>query len=193
MIIAAVVPMLWAVTLMLTHSTPGHPERREQWAVPVESKHIKNFYKVDEGIYRSQQPSPEAFAELEGMGVCEILNFRSQNDDNKEAQGTSLILHHIRMNAGTPRTEQLVEALRIIRCRRGPIVIHCWHGSDRTGIVVALYRIMYQGWSKEEAIDELRNGGYGYHPFYKGILEYIEQTDTDKLKAMVEEIPCEEE
>ena len=81
--------------------------------------------------------------------------------------------------------EKVIEALRIIKQANGPILIHCWHGSDRTGLVSAMYRIVFQGWSKEDAIDELMNGGYGYHSLYKNIPEFIRQADIEKVKQSV--------
>lgn len=47
------------------------------------------------------------------------------------------------------------------------MVVHCWHGSDRTGAVIAAYRIVQQGWSQHDAIDEMINGGYGFHPIFQ--------------------------
>lgn len=89
------------------------------------------------------------------------------------------------METGEIKTAQVVEALRIIRNADGPIVIHCWHGADRTGLISALYRIVFQGWTKEEAIDELMHGGFGYHPIYKSGPEYIEKADIDTIKKQV--------
>ena len=67
----------------------------------------------------------------------------------------------------------------------GPVLIHCWHGSDRTGLVSALYRIVSQGWSKEDAIDELMHGGYGHHSLYKNIPEFIRHADVEEIKRQV--------
>ena len=47
------------------------------------------------------------------------------------------------MNAGKVSQEQLIDALRIIKNRKGPVLLHCWHGSDRTGATVAAYRIVF--------------------------------------------------
>jgi hypothetical protein len=57
----------------------------------------------------------------------------------------------------------VIEALRGIKNRKGPIPIHCWKGSDRTGLTSALYRIIFDGWTKENAIRELEDGGFGFH------------------------------
>ena len=119
------------------------------------------------------------------MGVREILNLRNHHSDKNEAGNIPLTLHRVKMNAGTSDTEQFVEALRIIRERRGPIAIHCWHGSDRTGVVVALYRIAFQNWTPDQAADELMGGGYGFHSYYSNIPEYVRSVDPAELKARV--------
>lgn len=56
---------------------------------------LKNFYRIGDGVYRSDQPSAACFRELEKFGMREILNLRCYHTDTKEAQGTSLILHHL--------------------------------------------------------------------------------------------------
>jgi protein tyrosine/serine phosphatase len=89
------------------------------------------------------------------------------------------------MEAGEITDDKVIEALRIIKETDGPILIHCWHGSDRTGLVSAMYRIVFQGWTKEDAIDELTHGRYGHHTIYGNIPEYIEKADIVKIKATV--------
>ncbi len=176
----------FAMVLVSQTSCSRHPardEREASWATPVASANLKNLYRVDEGLYRSDQPSRAGFRELWDMGVREVLNLRSMRNDDHKARGLGLRLHHIRMNAGNPETEEFVEALRIIRDRRGPLVIHCWHGSDRTGIVTALYRMVFQDWTRERAIDELKYGGYGYHPVFGDIITYLETVDIEQLRA----------
>jgi protein tyrosine/serine phosphatase len=42
-----------------------------------------------------------------------------------------------------------------------PILVHCKAGLHRTGLVVAAYRMEYQGRSRVEALDELRANGFG--------------------------------
>ncbi len=164
----------------------GAQVRDPSWAEPVPAIHFDNLYRIDEGVYRSEQPSAEGFSELWRMGVREVLNLRNHHDDGRKAEGLPFVLHSVRMNAGKSVTDQFAEALRIIGRRQGPIVIHCWHGSDRTGVVTALYRIVFQGWSRERAFDELSGGGYGYHAFFYGnIRDYILKADLETLKEEV--------
>ena len=81
--------------------------------------------------------------------------------------------------------EQLIEALRIIKNRKAPIVIHCHHGSDRTGAVCALYRVVFQNVSKEDAIHEMTEGGFGFHRIYKNIIRRIKEADIEQIRRKV--------
>ena len=87
------------------------------------------------------------------------------------------------MNAGKVSQEQLIDALRIIKNRKGPVLLHCWHGSDRTGATVAAYRIVFNNWTKGQAIDEMINGGYGYHiNVYPQLIPLIEKLNIVDIK-----------
>ena len=134
---------------------------------------LKNIYQIDEGVYRSEQPTAADFAALEAFGIKEVLNLRSLHNDKDEAAGTNLKLHHIRMRAGFVGEKSLKRAVDIIENRKGPILIHCAHGSDRTGAVSALYRIQSQGISKEVAIEEMVKGGFGFHRIYGHLIRLL--------------------
>jgi tyrosine-protein phosphatase SIW14 len=80
----------------------------------------------------------------------------------------------------------VVKALGIIQQAEKPILIHCWHGSDRTGVISAMYRMVFQNWSREQAIDEFVNGGYGYHAsFYPNIENYLQTVDVAAIRSQV--------
>jgi len=63
--------------------------------------------------------------------------------------------------------------------------LHCQHGADRTGLITALYRIVYQGWSKDQALEEMLQGGFGYHAVWGNIPDYIRNIDSAWLKQAV--------
>ena len=51
----------------------------------------------------------------------------------------------------------------------------------------AMYRIIYQRWTKDKAIDEMVNGGYGFHSmWYNNIIEYVRKADIDKLRKQIQ-------
>jgi protein tyrosine/serine phosphatase len=147
---------------------------------------LENFYKVDDRLYRGAQPDGAGMQALAELGVRNILNLREFHDDEKEAAKSPLTLFRVPMNAGRIKDEEVVAALRIIRNAQGPIYVHCWHGSDRTGTVVAMYRMVFQGWSKAAAIDELVNGGYGYHAVYANIITYLEKVDLAAIRQQIQ-------
>ena len=158
-------------------------ERPNQWAKPIIGSSLENFYKVDEGVYRSQQPSKEEFADLSIFGITDVLNLREYHDDNDEAAIFKLNRHRIPMRTGSITQQQIIDALKIIQKRDKAVVVHCWHGSDRTGATIAAYRIIFNNWTKQQAIDELKNGGYGYHAsIYPNIVKLIENLDVENIK-----------
>jgi len=161
------------------------PARPAEWATAVPSGSLKNFYRLDEKVYRSAQPDRKGFEELKRLGIRNVLSFRDHHSDDKDAKGLGMKLHRVKMEAGEIKDEQVAEALRIIKTAKGPVLIHCWHGSDRTGLISAMFRILYQGWSKEEAIEELMKGGYGYHSLYGNIPEYIRKVNIENIRQRV--------
>ena len=152
--------------------------RPANWAAPVIGSDLKNFHKVDDKLYRSEQPDDDDFKIIEKLGIKEVLNLRNLHSDDDEAKDTKLTLHHLRMNAGDVTEEELTRALAIIKAAKGPVLVHCWHGSDRTGVVVAGYRVIIQNWSKDKALDEMKNGGFGYHhSMYPNLIRLIQKLD----------------
>jgi protein tyrosine/serine phosphatase len=146
---------------------------------------LKNLYKVDEGIYRSEQPGRAEFQALEQYGIKEVLNLRAWHSDINAAKNTGLILHRIRMNAHNANDYDVVSALRIIKNRKGAILIHCHHGSDRTGLIVAMYKIIFRNTSKKDAIDEMTDKHFGFHTVYANISRYINNANVDNIRKQI--------
>lgn len=157
--------------------------RPVSWAQPVLETGLENLYQVDKTLYRSEQPEQEQFAELEKLGVTEVLSLREYHDDVDETENLPFTLHQLEIATGSLTPAQLTTALQVIKNRKGPLLVHCWHGSDRTGTVIAAYRIVFQGWSKAQAIDEMVQGGYGYHAsIYPNLVELLQSLDVEKIK-----------
>ncbi|SET34567.1 tyrosine-protein phosphatase [Thorsellia anophelis] len=145
-----------------------------------------NFYPVTEGIFRSGQPNALEMQGLEAMGIKSVLNLRQWHSDTNEAEGTNLQLSRVPMDAADVNDDNIVEALRILKTAEKPVLIHCWHGSDRTGAVVAMYRLVFEDTPREEVLAELRKPEYGYHyNIYANIERYIEHVDIDAIRARV--------
>ncbi len=144
---------------------------------------LKNLHKVSADVYRSGQPDERDFAALKALGLKSVLNLRRHHSDEDELKGIDLVLYELPLNAGSIKESEIRSALQVIRNAPKPILIHCWHGSDRTGAVVAAYRITEQGWSVEEAIRELKQDEYGHHSFiYRNIPKLLRSIDWEAMK-----------
>ncbi len=145
------------------------------WAQPVIGTQLENFHQVSPDVYRSGQPKSRDLKLLvEQLGVKSVLCLRDLHDDDDEAEGLPLALYRVEMEADDVEPEKVARAMQIIKDAPKPILIHCWHGSDRTGLVVAAYRISFQNWDPVVAADELANGGFGYHhKMFPGIAEWL--------------------
>lgn len=118
------------IGIVMSFSVYGQNINAEKITVP-DSK-LTNLYQIDLGVYRSEQPSDADFKALEKYGIREVLNLRNRHSDDDEAAGTKIKLYRLKMKAHSVSEDQLINALRIIKNRKGPIVFHCHHGSDRT-------------------------------------------------------------
>lgn len=149
----------------------------------IKSHNFIRLYKVSDSVYRSEQPSKKGFTELEQKGVKTILNLRRLRDDTRKARHTDLVLEHIRLKSKEVNESNVIEALKVIQNAKKPILVHCWHGSDRTGVVTAAYRIVFENWTKEQAISEFRQPEFGYHEkWYPNLLELLEELDVQKIR-----------
>ena len=124
---------------------------------------------------------------LERLGVKTVINLRSLHSDKHKIEGTSLLNPQLHILTWKIQDQQVIQVLKMLRRpENGPFLIHCQHGADRTGLMSAMYRIIEQGWTKEAAIREMIEGGYGYHPMWRNIIRYIEQVDVEKIRKALE-------
>lgn len=179
-LLSAVVLSLCTPAFAQDHNRPSF------WATPVELAHTENFYQITPNLYRSAQPSAAAFESLEKFGIKTIINLRAKHSDRKWLKGgSSLRLIEVPIKTWDIDNSEVIEVLRLIKSEPGPILIHCQHGADRTGLMVAMYRLIFENWTKDEALDELINGGYGFHKIWKNIPQYIKDVNVDQIRAEV--------
>ncbi|OAT45790.1 protein tyrosine/serine phosphatase [Proteus hauseri ATCC 700826] len=146
----------------------------------------ENFHQVSAQVYRSGQPTHGEMKWLELQGIKTIINLRQYHSDNDDVEGTQLKIFQVRMNANNITNSDVIEVLRKINSTSEPVLVHCWHGSDRTGAIIAMYRLVFEDWTKEQAIAELRKKEYGYHEtFFPNIIQYIEEVDISAIKQQV--------
>jgi protein tyrosine/serine phosphatase len=159
-----------------------------RWAEAVELDGVPNLHRVTPSFYRSAQPNEEGFANLRRrLGVRSIVSLRAFHADDVLAGGNHLMLTRIPIHTWNIEDEDVVKALRaVLQAQRlGPVLLHCQHGSDRTGLISALYRVIVQGWSKDDALAEMQGGEFGYHAVWGNIPRYLKTADIPALKAAV--------
>lgn len=153
-------------------------------AMKMELPGCGNLYKVSDTLYRGEQPTAEGFKELEKLGIKTVVNLRSLHSDRDELEGTTLAYEHIRMEAWDPELDEIEAFLKIATDpQKQPVFVHCLHGADRTGTMVAVYRIVVQDWDKQKAIDEMQKGPFGFHEIFSGLPEFIEELDIEALSV----------
>lgn len=157
--------------------------RPSLWARSIEMEGVHNLHRVSTNLYRSAQPTAQGMQNLKRKGIETVVNLRSFHSDRDEIGTTGLGYEHIYMKAWHPERKEAVRFLQIVTDpRRTPVLLHCLHGSDRTGTMSALYRIAVQGWSKEAAIREMTTGGFGFHEVFENLPEWIQELDVDSLR-----------
>src|SRR5260370_11890450 len=109
---------------------------------------ILNFGKVDDHLYRGAQPDAEGIRALKKLGVKLIVNLRLPGDGWKEeaaeALANGILYTNIPMSGiGRPKDDQVRQLLGLFETLSTPVFVHCQHGCDRTGTVVASYHIQH--------------------------------------------------
>jgi len=143
------------------------------WAVRAQSTHevsnsqaIPRFDQVAEGFYRGGQPRRQGFEYLKQIGVKTVINLRAENQEAEEVKSLGFHYVHIPMSPWERVSESKIQMfLQVLRDRDSyPVFVHCERGADRTGFMVGLYRIAFQGWSPDRAYEEAR--AHGMRPWY---------------------------
>jgi protein tyrosine/serine phosphatase len=167
-------------------STSAAPLTSRQWATDVNLEGVPNCHKVSEDLYRGAQPSDEGMKQLEKFGIKTVVNLRAFHSDRDEINDVNLGAEHISFKTWHPEDDDVVRFLKIVTDKsRTPVFVHCQYGSDRTGTMCAIYRITVQGWSKDEAIEEMTKGDFGFHEIWDNLVEYIRNLDIKKIKQQV--------
>jgi len=163
--------------------------RSALWAQLVEPKY--NLYQMTPTLYRSNLPDAEAQPLLQKLGVVTVVNFLKDSDARwLTAPGIAQV--QIPLRTVHIDDTDIISALRAIQTAelKGPVLIHCKHGLDRTGLVSAMYRVVVQGWTKQAALDEMRKGGFGDEARLKHGIKYLQDADVEALRSALASGAC---
>ena len=165
-----------------TPSTP--PQNTAHWATEVGKE--TNLYRLDDKLFRSEQLTEKDYELLRKNNINTLINLRffDRNDDRQAFGKTSLTLVNTPLLTWSITPQEVARVLWQIEQhqRNGAVLIHCYHGADRTGLISAMYRVVYQNWELSEAKREMMQGPYGFHSVWKNIEGFFTEKNINEIK-----------
>ncbi len=157
-------------------------------------KQLRNFKVLVPGkVYRSGQASPKALKKtIDDYGIKTVISLRdarpgsaTEQYDAEENTVRSMGLNYLKLspkgwgseNGNPPPVQSNIDQfIKVMDDPKSyPVWIHCFAGTHRTGSYCALYRMEYEHWTNEEAMEELKSLGYvnldkedNVHDYLKG-------------------------
>ena len=170
------------LTAALASAQPS-TNRPVGWAQPIQVAGVKNCFQVTSNLYRGAQPTAKGFKNLQAMGIKTDVNLRAWHSDKDKVAGTGLKSVRFRMEPWRGDTEEVVQFLKVATDTNNlPAFVHCERGADRTGMMCAMYRVAVCGWTKAQAIDEMKNGGFNFSPTWHELITFIQKADIADIK-----------
>ena len=134
---------------------------------------IPNFYRIEPWFYRGGRPNTEGIKTLRLIGVKTVVNLErgwfereppEVREERQMAKEADIQFIHVPLHPFfKPGSDEVRKILSIVTdSAHYPIFIHCRRGKDRTGIIVALFRVLHQSWSVQRAYEELKSFGHRY-------------------------------
>ena len=139
--------------------------------------HLPHFYQVNKSFYRGAQPTQSGIGLLGSLGVKTIINLRDVGEaiGDEEQWAAKAGLHYFNLpmkGFGQPPDTLVQKILSLIDDPQNqPVFLHCRRGKDRTGTIVACYRIAHDNWTSRQATKEAR--GLKMSWFEMGMKRYI--------------------
>ena len=159
------------VVVLVCLATPVAAQSQEKY------KELPKFHKVTSVLYRGAQPKAGGLGRLAELGIKTIVDLRGAGDRAREQELEALELGLQYFNVpmkwyGRPTDNQVERVMKIINTPKNhPVFVHCSHGVDRTGVIVAVYRIVQEGWTGAQAKAEAKR--FGMHWWKFKLRDYI--------------------
>jgi len=150
-------------------------------AQPIAAKGLPNIYRISPLLYRGGQPTEEGYRTLAQMGIKVVISLRTQAPDEKLLKKLGITSYHIPINPLMFRDSDARKFLDILQNTSGPVYIHCLYGSDRTGVMVALYRMVYDHWSRNAALMEMKDKRFGFHNSFINLVYYVQNVKLQNI------------
>jgi tyrosine-protein phosphatase SIW14 len=152
---------------------PAHPLGQKR-----EMRGIHNFGEVTPALFRGAQPTHEGFEALAKMGIGIVVDARAghrMESEGREVRRLGMQYVEIPWHCPSPNDDVFVRFLKVLQENPNKkVFVHCRLGEDRTGMMVAAYRMAEQGWPADEAMQEMHRFGFSsaHHVLCPGLASY---------------------
>lgn len=171
----ALLAVFWtSQTMALSQTARDHSDAHLKNA----QQDLPNFLWVDEHYMRSGRPTTAGLDSLlDQYQLAAILNLENRPDPVSQERAWSrehsVSFLNISLDTGTrPQDRDIDAALDFLKSHQNQnALIHCFHGQDRTGLIVGLYRVEVQKWSPQKAYDEML--ARGFHCRFRALDQYF--------------------
>lgn len=138
---------------------------------------IDNFGVVDGRIYRGEQPKKDDFLALKEIGVTTVVDLRldAKKDSRKLAEAAGLKYVNIGIDGhGQPTDADVARFISLLDTNPSEkFYVHCAGGRHRTGSMIAIYRMVRNGWDIERAYGEMLAYDFYTRNGHKGFKTYV--------------------
>jgi len=144
---------------------------------------VGNFAEVTPHLYRGAQPQAKGLESLAKTGINTIIDVRLTGADKEREQAKKLGMELIPLpwHCLFPKDDPIAKFLAYVREHPDKkVFVHCRYGDDRTGMMIAAYRMAVEGWTAEEARKEMN--AFGFHKLVCASLVGYEKNFPDHLK-----------
>ena len=153
----------------------------------ADSVGIARFAEIHPGLCRGGEPYEHGLKYLHDKGYKTVVSFLTDSGESVTVVNSGMKYIHIPMRSGAfsaepPTDEQVRQFLAVVKdSSLYPVYFHCHAGKDRTGAMSAIYRMEVCGWSKDEALEEMKAFGFSWR--YKRLYSYVENYKPQPLPA----------
>jgi tyrosine-protein phosphatase SIW14 len=165
-------------------STQSSPPAAPAFATKLPS--IDGFEYVAEVtplLLRGSQPGTGGIAWLKRRGVKTVINLRRVHGDTERERVEAAGMHYVHIPLAAsepPEPGQITVFLRLLRDpSAGPVFVHCAQGVDRTGTMLAIYRMEVERWSNLQAYDEMMS--FGAHRVWRDLRRFVRRYQRGQL------------